>query len=76
MSSFTRLSRISKPTPATAADAAPCNLSAGQQVLHQRFGRGIVERIEGTGDNLKATVRFDNAGTKQLLLKFAKLQVL
>ncbi|MBR2154720.1 MAG: UvrD-helicase domain-containing protein [Bacteroidaceae bacterium] len=76
MSSFTRLSRISKPTPATAADAAPCNLSAGQQVLHQRFGRGIVERIEGTGDNLKATVRFENAGTKQLLLKFAKLQVL
>ena len=76
MSNFTRLSRISKPTPATAADAAPCNLSAGQQVLHQRFGRGIVERIEGTGDNLKATVRFENAGTKQLLLKFAKLQVL
>ena len=75
-SGFTRLSRISKPTPATAADAAPCNLSAGQQVLHQRFGRGIVERIEGTGDNLKATVRFENAGTKQLLLKFAKLQVL
>ena len=76
MSNFTRLSRISKPTPATAADSAPCNLSAGQQVLHQRFGRGIVERIEGTGDNLKATVRFENAGTKQLLLKFAKLQVL
>ena len=76
LSGFTRLSRVSKPAPATAADAAPCNLSPGQQVLHQRFGRGIVERVEGTGDNLKATIRFDNAGTKQLLLKFAKLQIL
>lgn len=76
LSGFTRLSRVSKPAPATAADTAPCNLSPGQQVLHQRFGRGIVERVEGTGDNLKATIRFDNAGTKQLLLKFAKLQIL
>lgn len=41
-----------------------------------RFGVGTVVRIEGTGENTKATVEFTNAGTKQLLLKFAKFKVI
>ena len=43
---------------------------------HQRFGIGTVLAVEGTGDNTKATVEFRNAGTKQLLLKFARFSIL
>ena len=49
-------------------------LSIGQRVLHQKFGEGVVEKVEGTGENTKAYIRFANAGLKQLLLKFAKLE--
>lgn len=48
-------------------------LSVGDRVEHQRFGQGTVLKIDGTGENTKAVVEFTNAGTKQLLLKFAKL---
>lgn len=51
-------------------------LSVGSVIEHQRFGIGTVLRIEGTGENTKATVEFRNAGIKQLLLKFAKYKVL
>ena len=51
-------------------------LKEGVFILHNRFGRGKVLRIEGTGDSTKATVQFENVGTKQLLLKFAKFEVL
>ena len=51
-------------------------LTVGATIEHQRFGIGVVEAIEGTGENAKATVAFRNAGTKQLLLKFAKYKVL
>lgn len=51
-------------------------ISAGMRVLHQKFGEGIVEKTEGSGDNMKAYIRFSNAGVKQLLLKFAKLEIL
>ncbi len=50
-------------------------LSIGSVVLHERFGRGVVQAIEGTGLDAKATVQFDNAGTKVLMLRFAKLTV-
>ena len=49
-------------------------LTVGDRVEHSRFGQGIVKNIEGAGDNTKATVEFQYAGTKQLLLKFAKLK--
>ena len=49
------------------------SLSVGTVVLHERFGRGVVQAIEGTGIDAKATVAFDNAGTKVLMLRFAKL---
>ena len=48
----------------------------GLHVLHERFGRGEVLGVEGSGIDAKATVRFDNAGTKVLMLRFAKLTVL
>ena len=48
---------------------------AGQVIEHERFGIGDVIKIEGTGENSKATVRFRNAGEKQLLLKFARFKV-
>lgn len=50
-------------------------LSEGSVIEHQRFGIGTVIKIEGTGDNTKATVEFRNTGTKQLLLKFAKFTI-
>ena len=50
-------------------------LKEGSVIEHQRFGVGTVVRIEGSGENTKATVAFKNAGTKQLLLKFAKFTI-
>ena len=52
------------------------SLSEGCRIEHQRFGIGTVLKIEGIGENTKATVEFQNAGTKQLLLKFAKFTIL
>jgi len=45
----------------------------GASVVHERFGKGVVQAIEGTGIDAKATVQFENAGTKVLMLRFAKL---
>ena len=50
-------------------------LREGNVIEHQRFGVGTVVKVEGTGENAKATVAFKNAGTKQLLLKFAKYTI-
>lgn len=76
--------RINKPTfkPSKLVtdddfQASDSNLiKAGQNVLHQRFGRGNVEELTGVGENKKALINFENAGQKQLLLRFAKLQIL
>lgn len=68
----------STPSSNLASSTAPSSsngLSVGRIVNHSRFGRGEVLAIEGTGMDAKATVRFDNVGTKQLLLRFAKLTV-
>lgn len=61
---------------ASKASSAAGSLSEGCRIEHQRFGIGTVLKIEGTGENTKATVEFLNAGTKQLLLKFAKFTIL
>lgn len=61
---------------ASKASSASGSLSEGCRIEHQRFGIGTVLKIEGTGENTKATVEFQNAGTKQLLLKFAKFTIL
>ena len=61
---------------ASKTSSAAGSLSEGCRIEHQRFGIGKVLKIEGTGENTKATVEFQNAGTKQLLLKFAKFTIL
>ena len=60
---------------ASSACSSSCGLQEGMKIEHQRFGRGTVLKIEGTGENTKATVEFVHSGTKQLLLKFAKFTV-
>ena len=60
---------------ASSAGSSSCGLQEGMKIEHQRFGRGTVLKIEGTGENTKATVEFVHSGTKQLLLKFAKFMV-
>ncbi len=51
-------------------------LEVGCHIRHDRFGTGVVESIEGVGDNCKITVQFDIVGRKQLLLKFAKFTII
>ena len=51
-------------------------LAVGGRVLHKRFGSGVINELEGRGDNAKATITFDTGETKKLLLRFAQLEVL
>jgi DNA helicase-2/ATP-dependent DNA helicase PcrA len=79
--SFTPAARLrSVPVPAAASSTPPrtgeTTLSAGDVLEHERFGIGDVRAVEGTGDNAKATIEFRHAGTKQLLLRFAKFKVI
>lgn len=60
---------------ASSAGSSSCGLQEGMMIEHQRFGRGTVLKIEGTGENTKATVEFVHSDTKQLLLKYAKFTV-
>ena len=75
-SSGKRMSRI-EPTASAAPASAPAagGIAEGVNVWHEKFGKGKVLRIEGASPNEKATVFFPNAGQKQLLLKFAKLEI-
>ena len=68
-------SSVSSSSAASSAGSSSCGLQEGMKIEHQRFGRGTVLKIEGTGENTKATVEFVHSGTKQLLLKFAKFTV-
>ena len=56
--------------------ASSSSLREGCKIEHQRFGVGEVLKLEGSGENAKATVAFAHAGTKQLLLKFAKYTII
>lgn len=60
---------------ASDSNASSHGLKEGTKVMHEKFGKGKVLRIEGSTPNEKATVFFPSAGQKQLLLKFAKLEV-
>ena len=66
---------VSSSAAASSAGSSSCGLQEGMKIEHQRFGRGTVLKIEGTGENTKATVEFVHSGTKQLLLKYAKFTV-
>ena len=63
----------SLPKPASSSSSS---LREGCKIEHQRFGIGEVLKLEGSGENAKATVAFTHAGTKQLLLKFAKYTII
>ena len=72
-----RFKPVPKSAPAAASQPSSSTaLHEGAVIEHQRFGIGTIVKLEGSGDNEKATVEFRNVGTKQLLLKFAKFNVL
>ena len=62
-------------TASVSSSPSSSGLHEGAVIEHQRFGIGTVIKLEGSGDNEKATVEFRNVGTKQLLLKFAKFTI-
>ena len=59
---------------ASPASNGSATFNAGDQVIHERFGEGVITAIEGTGESTKAIVEFTYSGTKTLLMKFAKLK--
>lgn len=71
VSSVTSSYTAQAPLPASAG-----GIAVGSRIRHQRFGVGTVREIQGTGLDTKATVEFENLGTKQLLLRFAKFDLL
>lgn len=70
-----RLVPVRHETPRAQSAIGDIGLKEGNVIEHQRFGIGTVVKVEGTGENAKATVAFKNAGTKQLLLKFARYTI-
>lgn len=66
----------SSPTSAAPGAGVPGGVLQGQLIEHERFGLGEVIKVEGEGDNAKATIHFKNAGDKQLLLRFARFKVI
>lgn len=64
-----------KKTSGATSSTSTSGVSAGQIIEHERFGIGEIVKIEGSGENTKATVKFRNAGEKQLLLKFARFKI-
>jgi len=71
-----RLVPVRREAPRPQSAIGNIGLAEGNVIEHQRFGVGRVVKVEGTGENTKATVEFKNAGTKQLLLKFAKYTII
>ena len=71
-----RLVPVRKEAPTPQSSIGDIGLKEGNIIEHQRFGIGTVVKVEGSGENTKATVNFKNAGTKQLLLKFAKYTII
>lgn len=63
---------VTETQPVSATPPSNNGLTVGSVIVHERFGEGVVERLEGSGLDAKASVRFQNVGTKQLLLRFAK----
>ena len=57
-------------------DPKAANLRLGTLVEHVRFGKGTITKIEGVGADTKAEINFENGGTKKLLLRFAKLNII
>lgn len=75
-SSVSSTSSVSSSACSSSSGSSFGALKEGCKIEHQRFGVGVVRKIEGQGENAKATVEFQNSGTKQLLLKYAKYTIL
>lgn len=75
-SSHSTLQGSSSHSSGSSSSAGSGKLVEGAKIEHQRFGVGTVLKLEGSGENAKATVQFVNSGTKQLLLKFAKFTII
>ena len=75
-SSVSSTSSVSSSACSSSSGSSFGALKEGCKIEHQRFGVGIVRKIEGQGENAKATVEFQNSGVKQLLLKYAKYTIL
>ncbi len=67
---------LSKPPIANFVPDDPALIKEGQTVEHERFGKGVVQTIEGVAPNVKALVEFEGEGVKTLLLKFARLRII
>jgi DNA helicase-2/ATP-dependent DNA helicase PcrA len=72
----TRPSVSETPIPQNLEPSNPDLLQEGMRVMHAKFGAGTILSVEGAGANKKASVRFDTAGVKMLMLKFARLAII
>lgn len=71
------LKRVTSSSPASVpSSVSAMSVRPGQLIEHERFGLGEVLKVEGEGDSVKATIRFKNAGDKQLLLRFARFKII
>lgn len=68
--------RLVKAETASPSQKVKVHLKAGDRVQHERFGKGLVISVEGTGQDQKAQINFEGSGIKNILLKFAKLEIL
>ena len=64
------------PNPLVIPNPGDMDLSEGTKVNHTRFGKGVVLKLEGVGNDKKAEIRFEKGDIKKLLLRFAKLEIL
>ncbi|MBX7060028.1 MAG: UvrD-helicase domain-containing protein [Pyrinomonadaceae bacterium] len=71
---FDRLKAAGSGRPKSALDPSGGALVPGTNVIHQKYGRGLILRREGSGDNVKLTISFPGFGQKKLIEKFANLQ--
>lgn len=69
------LKKVSQTSSVQGTTLEPGSVVVGTKVAHAKFGKGKVVNIEGEAPNEKATVFFPTVGQKQLLLKFAKLEI-
>ena len=69
-------SKVVSPNSNALLSSEAAGLVAGNVIEHERFGRGVVASVEDIGGNKRAFVDFESAGSKQLLLKFAKFKII
>jgi DNA helicase-2/ATP-dependent DNA helicase PcrA len=65
-----------KRTQSSKGNSEDLLIKVGYDVQHERFGKGKVTNVEGTGPDQKATIFFPHHGSKTILLRFANLEIL